>query len=415
MRQDKLLFYDPDLDTKLRSRQESVKDKVDNIPKDQFRIYSDQEIVDHVEASLLVEPIVLLEEKQTMEQSETHVDVSHDGRRLFLDRNKGPVNIPGIIVHIDIPFTGDEWIFRYRTNPWSSSFPRGDVKRGHLQLTMIQPHDVDSSAFKTDYEREIALVRKCVSRAHKQISDYNGNLPQLVLSAVRNRRKRLKHHEDITSVLNIPMTTKSGMPSIESVKTEVRQPKVSPVPQNTPHVQELGDSEATFDRFLHSIRHQGRTFEQTPRTFAVHGEEDLRDFILAHLNGQFRGEAAAEVFRRRGKTDICMEQQDRSALVAECKIWRGWQRFKAALNQLMGYLTWRDTRATLIVFNVRNQKFRRVLETIAKSLPDHPLFLRKLPCEEQGEWRIQARSAEDESRRITVHIFAFNLYSTTET
>jgi hypothetical protein len=68
------------------------------------------------------------------------------------------------------------------------------------------------------------------------------------------------------------------------------------------------------------IRHDGRTFEATPKTYAVHDEEELRDIIRAHLNGHYKGDATGETFRRAGKTDLRIEAESRTAFVAECKV-----------------------------------------------------------------------------------------------
>ena len=130
MRDRNLLFFEEDLDAQLRGRQETVPEAVNRIPKDQFLISNDQELVDHVVAGLTVEPLVLCEDATIMSQNETQVDVSGDSMRMFIPDRSGPFYIPGTRVDIDIPFKGEEWIFRYRTNPWSSVFPRAEVRRG---------------------------------------------------------------------------------------------------------------------------------------------------------------------------------------------------------------------------------------------------------------------------------------------
>ena len=173
---------------------------------------------------------------------------------------------------------------------------------------------------------------------------------------------------------------------------------------------EPGISGETYEDILHFIRHQGRTFERTPATYALHNEEGLRNIILAQLNGHFQGDAVGEVFRGRGKTDICIEQDNRAAFVGECKLWTGPSSVSAAIDQLLGYLTWRDSKASLVIFNSRNRNFSRILAGLPGTLRDHPLFVRDLPCVESGEWRVLMRSQEDEGRRVTIHLFVFNLY-----
>ena len=410
MRNNYILFAEEDLDAQLEARQQSIPRKVDGIERDRFLMSTDQEIVDHLVARLRVESIVLHEEKTTMRQHETRIDVSLDHTGVFRAERTGPFYVPGTRVEIDIPFTGEEWISRYRTNPTSTVFPHADVRRGFLRLIITQPHNVDPSAFKGEYEQAMELLRVCVDRSGKQVRSYNESLPNLIRQAARHRRERLEKHDNIAALLDIPLATRPGAPSIEPVKIETRQPPALPVPPKTGLAPEPGITDETFEQVLHLIRHQGRTFERTPKTFSVHGEEDLRNFVLAQLNGHFRGGAVGEAFRGRGKTDICVEQNNRAAFVAECKLWKGPASVSSALDQLLNYLTWRDSKAALIMFNSKNKDYTKILETIPNTLRAHPLFLSDLPCTEAAEWRIRTRSAEDEGRRVTIQILIFNLY-----
>ena len=188
-----------------------------------------------------------------------------------------------------------------------------------------------------------------------------------------------------------------------------------PVVPKTGLAPEPGITGETYEHVLHFIRHQGRTFERTPGTYALHDEEGLRNIILAQLNGHFEGAAMGEAFRRSGKTDICIETDSRAAFVGECKLWIGPASLTGALDQLLGYLTWRDSKASVIVFNTRNRNFSKILPAISDAIRGHALFVRDLPCEETGEWRVLMRSAEDEGRRVTVHIFLFDLYEDSDT
>jgi len=83
----------------------------------------------------------------------------------------------------------------------------------------------------------------------------------------------------------------------------------------------------------------------------------LRDILLAHLNGHYQGDATGEAFRRSGKTDIRIEDGIRAAFVAECRVWNGQKELSQAIDQLLGYLTWRDCKAAIIIFNKHNSKF----------------------------------------------------------
>ena len=410
MRTQDYLFAEADLDDQLRERQRQIAAKVGAIPEGQFLISSDQDVVEHVIPQLVVEPIMLQLDARTMSKAETKVDVSGDSMRIFSPGRRGPFLIPGTRVNIDIPYTGEDWIFRYRTNPWSTVFPRAEVKRGSLRISISLPHDAEPELFKKSYDRELRLIGEYVDRARTQVAAYNESLETLVRQAVTHRRTRLGKHAGIADLLDIPLAAKGGAPSIAPVPIEIRRPPPLPVPPKTGLAPEPGITDETYERILHFIRHQGRTFERTPGTYALHDEEGLRNIILAQLNGHFEGAAMGEVFRGSGKTDICIETDSRAAFVGECKLWTGPASLSGALDQLLGYLTWRDSKASVLVFNTRNKNFSKILPAVPDAIRGHSLFLRDLPCEETGEWRVLMRSKEDEGRRVTVHVFLFDLY-----
>ena len=167
--------------------------------------------------------------------------------------------------------------------------------------------------------------------------------------------------------------------------------------------------------YYRSLGMKGRTFETTPTTFAIHDEEELRDILLAHLNGHFMGGATGETFRKKGKTDIRIEAQDRSAFIGECKVWEGTKKLEDAINQLLGYLTWRDCKCALIIFNKHNAKFSELVEKVPNILRSDSRIYKDLGEKGQGEWRLILTSQEDEARRIILHVFLFDLYVGKET
>jgi hypothetical protein len=411
-----ILFFQPDLDEMLSSKKRQCQSLVEQIPKDQFLISSDDEVAANVAAQMTVAPLALDEAASTMQQSEANVDVSGDYRRAFMRDHEGPFYVPGTRVVVSVPFTGDYWIFQYRTNPYSSLFPRAEVRGsregGTLQITIARPHDAPPEEFKATLDRELKLVRECVDRANKQVEGHNSSLVAHVKAYSVDRRARLGKHAGLADLLNIPVAPREGAPTIKPVKLEVvRPPPLPPVPKGGVQP-EPGIRDEDYEQILHFIRHQGRTFETTPRTYAVHDEEGLRDIILGQLNGHFRGGAAGEVFRRAGKTDIRIEADNRAAFVGECKLWSGAGGIGKALDQLLGYLTWRDSKAALVVFNKSVKSFSStVLPALPEAVRAHECFVRDLACSEQGEWRFQMRSVEDEGRRVTVHAFAFNLHA----
>lgn len=413
------LFGKTDLAGQLSERQRQVAPKIDAIEMDRFVISSDQEIVEHVLPQLFAEPIALhLDDSTVTPPTEAPVLELNDPVATAYPDGPGGSSIrqgrwvQGTRVDISIPFTGDDWIFGYRASKYrlDGRLPRGKVKPGHLLLSIELPAEAPPQRFKETRDNQIDLIRECVENARNQIEAYNCRLESLVREAIAARRSRLANHARIAELLDIPVAPKPGAPSIKPVRIEVRRPPSLPVPPKTGLRPEPGIPDETYEQILHFIRHQGRTFETTPGTYALHDEEGLRNIVLGQLNGQFEGAAKGEAFRGRGKTDICIETDNRAAFVGECKLWTGPASLTGALDQLLGYLTWRDSKASVIVFNTQNRYFSKVLSAVPDTIRGHNLFVRDLPCEETGEWRVLMRSEEDEGRRVTVHVFLFNLY-----
>ena len=91
--------------------------------------------------------------------------------------------------------------------------------------------------------------------------------------------------------------------------------------------------------------------EQSPEAFKKMGEEDIRTHFLVQLNGQYEGLATGETFNYEGKTDILIKYQGRNLFIAECKFWRGEEEFIKTIDQLLGYLSWRDVKTAIVIFN----------------------------------------------------------------
>src|SRR5207248_3253533 len=100
-----------------------------------------------------------------------------------------------------------------------------------------------------------------------------------------------------------------------------------------------------------------------------------RDIVLAHLNGHYKGDASGETFRGSGRTDLRIEAESRAAFVAECKVWKGSQIIQESVDQLLGYLTWRDCKAALVIFNKNVAGFSkasRLMSDVDQVLPPEP-------------------------------------------
>ena len=91
--------------------------------------------------------------------------------------------------------------------------------------------------------------------------------------------------------------------------------------------------------------------------------------------------------------------------MAECKIWKGQKNFTAAIEQLLGYLTWRDSKTALLIFS-RNKNFKEVLQAAKEALSeDDRCISLKEPRENEFDCKYVFEGKPGDTTRIRVMIF----------
>lgn len=409
-----LLFHEYKLREYFDNNMKQATKDIDAITEEQFVSSQDKELIEHVYSKRIVLLLEIHEDMQEMETKEIQVDVSRDRGRLIFDRDE-PFMIPGIEIKVTIPFTGVSFLFKCQPSTSTFNPPRANIhsssneENGLLEIIITRPADhIDDKEIKTEIGNTISEIKRYINWINYDIELHNQVLLSHIREYVTNRRNRLGKHQSIIKALNIPLKKKRGAPDVENLP--IKRKIIRPLPSAPRKPPEPGISDEDYNHILSVIRHEGRSFETTPATFSMHDEEELRDIILAHLNGHYQCQATGETFRKSGKTDIRIEAENRSAFIAECKIWRGQSEISEAIDQLLGYLTWRDCKTALVVFNVKNAKFSELQSKLPEAIEKHDKFIRKINIDESSEWRFEMKSKDDEDRTIVMHVFLINLY-----
>lgn len=408
-----LLFYGGDLTEMLEARFGQIDGAVDNIPETQFLSTDDDRIIEHLLPEFEFDPIVLHEDSMKMEKGETDVDVR--GRVDYVTYDNGrPCLIKGLRITVSIPYTGISELWYLKPNGWTTTCPHGRVRPprenalGYLDITIEEPSNTDPETYKKILENNLQGIRFYLQIQKTQIDQKNMELPDKLRQTIAKRRKRLEKHDSIVNALNIPLKPRDGAPDFSQIP--IKRKLVRPLPPAPNKPPEPGIADTDYEYILNVIRHVGRSFEASPKILIKLDEEELRDFILANLNVHFPGEATGETFRRIGKTDIRIEDKNRAAFVAECKVWYGPKELSETVDQLLGYLTWRDCKAAILIFNKDVSGFSAIQAKVPETLEGHSKIIRQIEAKDSGEWRYRFRSADDEDREIIIHVFLFNLY-----
>lgn len=152
-----------------------------------------------------------------------------------------------------------------------------------------------------------------------------------------------------------------------------------------------------------------KEYERHENIYKGKHEEDLRDLIVPSLNSVFFGtNSSAETFNRKGKTDIITKAPDNSnVFIAECKVWHGEKMLSEAIDQLLSYVTWRDTRTALILF-VENSGIKDVIEKAKSTITKHVCCVGYKGQTEESSFAYIFHAKGDSQSNIALELMIFH-------
>jgi hypothetical protein len=128
------------------------------------------------------------------------------------------------------------------------------------------------------------------------------------------------------------------------------------------------------------------------------------------LNGHYEGQATGETFNAHGKTDILVRVRDQNVFIAEFLIWRGPKYLTEKIDQLLRYLSWRDTKSAIVIFS-KSKDFSAVLGEIVPTVEAHENYKKTFGQQEETTFKFSFRQQDDPSRELILTVLAFNVPS----
>ena len=167
-------------------------------------------------------------------------------------------------------------------------------------------------------------------------------------------------------------------------------------------------AEDVYQDILSAINTIGQNIERYPKTIENQNEEIIREHFLTQLSTSFKScSSTGESFNHEGKTDIMIKHGNDILFVAECKIWKGAKKLHEAIDQLLSYLTWRDSRTALLIFN-KDTNMQTIVDSIQESIPSHPNFVKLVYQRGKGwyDYSFRLSNSYDEIK-MAVMVFDF--------
>jgi hypothetical protein len=406
LRQD-LLFNQYSLMSLFDKQKEQLKSEFDKMDTDYILNVPEEQLHDYLADKYRLEVPHLLVESSFAECDENKIDISNDQSRLIRDRSR-PFFIDGFRVTISVPYVGERELFHFQPSSYTLSPPAADISQSSLQLCYVGENvddDVKKQADKTieDIQRYLNTMKADIERFHKDLDGY-------IKGLITKRKERYIQAHKVASNIGFPLKKRND--SLTYISPEIkRKAKIEkPTPQVGGAAPEPVLSEDDYLHILNVIQNMVLVMERSPKAFSTMGEEDLRQHFLVQLNGHYEGQATGETFNFDGKTDILIRADGKNIFIAECKFWHGEEQFIRTVDQLLGYLAWRDTKTALLIFN-RNKNFTDVVAKAVKTISAHPMYVKSLDQLNETTFRFVFQQPQEHCKQLLLALAIFNVPS----
>jgi hypothetical protein len=351
----------------------------------------------------------LLEDQMSVDQREAQRDVSGDPRRMaYYMGDRGPVTVTGTEIVVEIAFSGDRQMFKVRPSTFNMNPPTGVVS-GNTITFSLWGDNLIGDVVRQQIDSWIANVKQWLEWQRNSFQGFSDVIAREARQAIEQRRAKLLQSQNVVASLGIPLKRRPDAPTTYTAPEVKRKlaPKLPPATTG-PYKPEPILEQAEYQHVLTVMEGMVKVMERSPKAFHGLDEEGIRSHFLVQLNGHYEGQATGETFNYQGKTDILIRSGDRNVFIAECKFWGGPQKLTETIDQLLGYLSWRDSKTAILLFN-RNRDFSKVLAAIPEVVRAHPNFQKEEGRRGETGFRYAFRHKHDPAKVLHLTVMAFDI------
>lgn len=400
-------FSEHDIFSIIENQKNNLAKYINNQLDDYILNVNKTELIEHLIGKFSIEPLEILADE---------LNVSTEERMIPAERHPQTYNVyagksyPKDVFTFHLPFTGETDLLKVRASTYSMSLPRIDIERHEITFELIN-FSMDAQSMKREANGIVQNLVSQNSNLTKDLIDFNTSLEGVTSQLFDTRKAQLLKKADLLSAIGVPVRKSANTPATFTVpakKTPAIQVKPKPNVAEKGYKPEPALDEIIYRQILKVIHDVGKQFERLPSTYAGKDEEHLRDHMLLILEPNFEGSATGETFNKKGKTDILLRHEGSNIFVAELKYWHGKKAYLDTITQLLSYLTWRDSKADIVIF-VSNKDFTSVLNTIRESTHEHPNYLGFVEEIDEGWFQYRFHINDDTNREVSFAVQAFHL------
>jgi hypothetical protein len=318
-----------------------------------------------------------------------------------------------IRLSLHIPYTGTRTVFKTQPSrvPGTPN-PEATLTDDEVIITIAAGPEEDGLAAEGRLLLLEQNLQQWVNAVNDDVAALKRELGPHARTLISKRLSVLQQRDNIVAALTIPLRRVEADRAVEIPITRTTVVLKSTAPAAAGQREwSLADSVyeqmiKTITGFTHALeRRPTSALRLLPETETPAGEETLRDWLMFILGSNYEAPDGGELFiggeveNGKGKTDILVRHQGRNAFIGECKFWHGPKKLNEAIQQLLGYTAWRDTKAAIILF-ITNRNATAAIDSAGSCLAAHSACKEVLNSHDPKERRDYRFSSPTDEQRI---------------
>jgi len=400
------LFCGGFLDRYLDDNTKCIASFIEQEKEDYILNVNETEYIDHLSAEFSVELLEI--HPESIDATKFDIDIPAESMpREFDVRRGGSFNVPAF--RYFLPYSGNANLLLFNPSPSLSWTTEVEIEE---ECICFEIHDVrrDSKRINREKQKVINNIDRKIKDINEQVQRYNEELPTRIEGIFKAKKEKFLRDNKLLASLDVPIRKKDNIPETYAIPTPatVKKIKAKPIVTEKGYTPDPSLGDAIYEEILQTISDLGRVFERLPATYRDKSEEDLRDHLLLYLEPRFEGSATGETFNRTGKTDILIRHENTNVFVAECMFWAGQKKYLEKITQLLGYLTWRDSKAAMVLF-VKNKDITSVLGAVENETPNHENYLGFVNRPEESWFNYRFHIIGDKNRTVRLAVLLIHI------
>lgn len=366
-----------------------------------------EEYIQHLISKFRIDPIKIYRDRLSVSSHEEQVPAEMNPNDYFMDRGSSYARD---VIQFHLPFSGDQQLLKVKASTYSMSPPLITLENNFICFKIIN-FNLTPERIRQESDNIINDIISQNAHLESDLNNFNNSIESIAKQAFDARKQQLLQKNDLISALGVPVRQAGKTSSTFSVpaqRTKAIAEKPKPTVTEKGYTPEPTIDNTIYVQILKIIHDVGKQFERLPSTYSGKEEEHLRDHMLLILEPNFEGAATGETFNKSGKTDILLRHEGKNIFIAELKFWHGQKGFLDTITQLLGYLTWRDSKSAVVMF-VRNKNFTTVLDTAKEAITQHSNYLGFESEQEEGWYHYRFHINDDENREVKLSLMLFHI------